>query len=493
LSHNNEVIAQGRSLAVDRLEAELEQALVALEDARGEAATLARECDAKDAEIRTLRSQLASHHEHLARRAVTADEAHVKLKIFLADIVSHSSEEQTRREEMRMLLEQLQDTTEALEEANTALAHLNTGLQQAVQERTAELEVMNAALSAREEQLRTLIMGIPQLVWRSHDGGQWTWSSPQWLDYTGQVFEQAAELGWLQAIHPEDRERTMAAWDNAAASGGIHVEHRIWHAAADAWIWHRTRSAPVREEGRVVEWLGTSTEVQQLKELQAHQEVLVAELQHRTRNLIGVVRALADRTLAGSASLDDFKIRFRARLGSLGRVQGLLSRLETGDRVTFGDLLRMELASLGALEGGKSRRVTLEGPEAVRLRSASVQILALGLHELATNALKYGALSQEGSHLAVLWRFTQEDDAPWLEVDWHETGVQIVLGPDGTPPRRGFGRELIERALRYQLGAKTRYEIEPGRVRCTIKIPMFEKETGQNPFLLCHPGADRPQ
>jgi PAS domain S-box-containing protein len=487
LSHNNEAIAQARPAAADRLEGELEQALVALEDARGEAAALALECDGKDAEIRTLRNQLASHQAHLARRAVTSDEAHGKLKTFLANIVSRSSEEETKREEMRMLLEQLQETTDALGEANAALAHLNAGLQQAVRERTAELEAMNGAMSAREEQLRTLMMGIPQLVWRSQDGGNWTWSSPQWLSFTGQVLEQSLGHGWLEAIHPDDRERTMAAWKNAAATAGIHVEHRIWHAAAKGWVWHRTRSAPVQENGRVIEWLGTCTEIQHLKELQSHQEVLVAELQHRTRNLIGVVRALADRTLAGSTSLDEFKIRFQARLASLGRVQGLLSRLETGNRVTFGDLLRMELTSLGALEGGKGRRVTLEGPEAVQLRSASVQILALGLHELATNALKYGALSQEDACLSVAWRVSQEDGAPWLEVDWHESGVRVAVAPDGAPPRRGFGRELIERALRYQLGARTRYNIEPGCVHCTIKIPMFEKQAPQDLFCFASP------
>lgn len=116
-------------------------------------------------------------------------------------------------------------------------------------------------MRSSEQRLRTLMEGIPQLVWRSLDGGRWTWSSPQWSSYTGQRDGESLELGWLQAVHPEERELTLNAWHDSARTGGLDVEHRLFNAAEDGYRWFHTRSAPVLDErGQVLEWLGTSTE-----------------------------------------------------------------------------------------------------------------------------------------------------------------------------------------------------------------------------------------
>ena len=255
----------------------------------------------------------------------------------------------------------------------------------------------------------------------------------------------------------------------------LDVEYRVRRAADGAWLWHHTRSVPVRDgEGRIVEWLGTSTDVHGLHELQERQDVLVAELQHRTRNLITVGRSLSDRTVGNAASLDDFKGRFGHRLAALSRVQGLLSHLSAGERVDFDELLRSELTALGVADG-KAERVTFDGPANVPLRSATVQTFALAVHELATNAVKYGALADgaANAHLAVRWRVEPgtADDPPILYVEWRESGV--IMPHVGAPTRdSGYGRELIERALPYQLGAETTYELGAGGVRCTIEMPI---------------------
>ena len=222
--------------------------------------------------------------------------------------------------------------------------------------------------------------------------------------------------------------------------------------------------------------LASSVRQQELAEkaqqYEARLEVMVAELQHRTRNLIAVVRSLSDRTLGNAASLDDFGKRFRPRLAALSRVQGLLSHLATGERVTFKELLCAELAAHGATDGLASQ-FTLDGPTDVPLRSATVQTFALALHELATNAVKYGALSSADGHLFVTWRVEPGagNDSFRLHVEWRETGVSM---PDITAPARGggYGRELIERALPYQLKAKTTYQMGPDGVCCTISVPI---------------------
>ena len=224
--------------------------------------------------------------------------------------------------------------------------------------------------------------------------------------------------------------------------------------------------------GTIVEWLGTSTEINDLREMQERQGVMVAELQHRTRNLITVVRSLSERTSANAVSIHDFRARFNQRLSALSRVQGLLSHLSAGQRVTFDELLRSELGALGALDANGDK-VTLDGPAGVRLRSTTVQTFALALHELATNAVKYGALATQGGHLTVSWRVVPVDDGgePRLHADWRETGVPLT--EVGSEPRGGgYGRELIERALPYQLKARTTYELTADGVHCTIDVPI---------------------
>ena len=327
-----------------------------------------------------------------------------------------------------------------------------------------------AALMASEGRLQTLMEGIPQLVWRSCEKGLWTWASPQWLQFTGQSPEQSRSMGWLDVIHPDDHAAATLAWADARPHGLLDIEYRVRRAANGDWMWHHTRSVPVRNEGgRIVEWLGTSTDVQVLKEFQERQGVLVAELQHRTRNLIALVRSTSEKTARGSADLTDFRARFRDRLDALARVQGLLSRLNDLERVTFDDLIKAELAAMDS----DPDKVTLEGPPGIRLRSSTVQTLAMGLHELATNAVKYGALRQPHARLAVSWRWESlgEGGKPWLHIDWRETGV--TMAPAGTDARgAGQGRELIERALPYQLSAKTSYELGRDGVHCTISLPV---------------------
>jgi two-component sensor histidine kinase len=130
----------------------------------------------------------------------------------------------------------------------------------------------------------------------------------------------------------------------------------------------------------------------------------------------------------------------------------------------------MELDALGVSSEGV-HRVTLDGPS-VPLRNSMVQTLALALHELATNALKYGALSQENGRLRVTWKLVKSDRGEVLAIQWMESGT---AGEVATL-RRGYGRELIERALPYSLGARTSYVFKPDGLHCTIDIPLGRKQ-----------------
>jgi two-component sensor histidine kinase len=197
--------------------------------------------------------------------------------------------------------------------------------------------------------------------------------------------------------------------------------------------------------------------------------VLNTELQHRTRNLLSVIRVLFDRTLSKHTTLDGFAEVFASRLDAISRVQIYLSRLVQGDKVTFDGLLRNELAAHAV----SLQQITLDGPEGVRLRSSTLQTFALALHELVVNAVKYGALSSPHAHLLVRWEIENDGgQQPMLHVHWEETGVTMP-STDDHAVQLGYGRELIERALPYQLKAKTQYEWRPDGVRCSISVPVL--------------------
>jgi two-component sensor histidine kinase len=206
-----------------------------------------------------------------------------------------------------------------------------------------------------------------------------------------------------------------------------------------------------------------------LREREEHLATVIAELQHRTRNLISVVGAIADDTLRTSRTLDDFKVNYHDRLEVLGRAQGLLFRMKERGRVTFDELLDSELAARSVRIG--DGQVTLDGPAGVQLRSGSVQTLAMVLHELAINAVRHGALGQPGGRLAIRWRqeIAADNGKPWLHIDWKENGVEMP-----SEAGVGNGRELIERALPYQFGARTTFVLEPDGLHCTISLPASE-------------------
>jgi PAS domain S-box-containing protein len=324
------------------------------------------------------------------------------------------------------------------------------------------------ALEASERRFRTLAENIPQLVFRSLSTGERTWGSPQWENYTGLSLPESLNYGWLNAIHPDDREPTLQAWREAQPDRTYFVEHRIRQGLDEIYRWHQTRALPIRVDDGRVEWVGTSTDVHEMRMLQERQGVLLAELQHRTRNLLAIVSSIAEQTMRSSPSSHEFEQDFTGRLRTLSRVQGLLTRSET-EKVLLSDIVLGELYAHGAEPGG---RVTVEG-EAVELPPKAVQTMALAVHELATNALKYGALKGPAGHLAVRWHVERTGAGRVLRLDWTESGVPM---PEEPPKRKGYGRQLIEKGIPYDVDAETRLEFGPDGVRCRIDLQLPDEE-----------------
>nr|WP_295659393.1 PAS domain S-box protein [Polymorphobacter sp.] len=319
-----------------------------------------------------------------------------------------------------------------------------------------------------EERFRVLATSIPQLVFRTLPDGDRTWGSPQWIDFTGLSLADSVGFGWLDAIHPDDLELTRDGWQEARASGEYYVEHRIRRAADGEYRWHQTRARPVSgSDTDVFDWVGTMTDIDDLRSLKDRQQVMMAELQHRTRNLLAVVQSIASQTIRNSTSVEAFGTEFASRLRALSRVQSILAIADSGE-IDLRMLVTAELEA-HAEQGIGGGRITIGGP-AVALPTISAQAFGLALHELATNAVKYGALAQPAGKLGVSWRIDNEDTSPYVRLEWEESGVEMP--PADALPRKGYGTELIERALPYQLRAKTRLEFRAGGVFCAIAVPL---------------------
>jgi two-component sensor histidine kinase len=195
--------------------------------------------------------------------------------------------------------------------------------------------------------------------------------------------------------------------------------------------------------------------------------VLLAELQHRTRNLLAVVQAIARQTMRSGGSLAEFAVEYESRLRALGRVQALLARTDQAP-MELRELIEIEVGAHGNGDPGK---VTIEGPQAL-VPAMSAQALALAMHELATNAVKYGALSQPTAKLEITWQIERGSPKSRARILWRESRVVM---PETVPTRRGYGTELVERALPYQLGAKTKLEFGNEGLRCEITVDVEER------------------
>jgi len=227
-----------------------------------------------------------------------------------------------------------------------------------------------------------------------------------------------------------------------------------------------------------VDRLATHRELEEAAETSA---ILVRELQHRVMNILANVGALARRTRASSASLDDFMRAFESRLGALGRAQDLLTR---GSMRGAGirELLSRELSAHGVdthrMDEG-NKRVTVQGVE-IQLPPKFLQALSILFHELATNAVKHGALGVENGRIEVFWRVEPSDAGDRLLIRWRETGVEI----NGKPSRRGLGLEAIEESLPYMLAATSSVVFHRDGVECTVQCPLPDGPSRDDSLLV---------
>lgn len=221
--------------------------------------------------------------------------------------------------------------------------------------------------------------------------------------------------------------------------------------------------SPLRDKwGRVVGASKVGRDITERKIAEERQQTLVNELNHRVKNTLATVQSLASQTLRSGGVSENTRNEFEARLLALSKAH---------DQLTRGNWEHADFATIVSDVFEPYRRtnsgVTLSG-EAVKLNAQTALTLAMILHELATNAAKYGALSQPTGTLSVSWKITNGAAPARLAIDWQEKG-----GPAVTPPvRRGFGSRLLERGITSELRGSARSTFDPAGFRCTMEIPV---------------------
>jgi two-component sensor histidine kinase/PAS domain-containing protein len=204
-------------------------------------------------------------------------------------------------------------------------------------------------------------------------------------------------------------------------------------------------------------------EIEQRKKAEQRQSLLINELNHRVKNTLAIVQGLAQQSFKGKLPVEEAREAFDARLGALAAAHNLLTR-KRWETALLSEIIS---DSVSATTGELSSRVTCDGSEVVLPPQTAVS-LAMAVHELCTNAIKHGALSNETGTIAVRWDVIPGESGPRLHLEWKETGGPTVTAPT----RRGFGSRMIERGLAAELHGSVTLDFAPDGLRCTIDAPL---------------------
>jgi PAS domain S-box-containing protein len=264
-------------------------------------------------------------------------------------------------------------------------------------------------------------------------------------------------------INADDRPRYMAMLSGLRRDNPSYSTTYRFTRPDGREIWlEDTARGEFDTEGRLVRLSGLGLDVTERKQAEARQSVLVAELDHRVKNLLVRVAAIVTETREHSTSMDDFVKALGGRLQSMSAAHSLLSK-GRWHGVGIANLVRDQLAPYAT-----GANVTIQGPN-IMLAAAATQALAMVVHELATNAAKFGALSRPGGRVSISWDAPSgNDDAADLTVEWRETG-----GPPVTKPTEaGFGTSLIDELISHELGGTVNLAFDPRGVYCRMRLPL---------------------
>jgi PAS domain S-box-containing protein len=343
------------------------------------------------------------------------------------------------------------------------LEQLNRELERRVADRTAELK-SSATRLLQCEQLRSLALAAGQMGSWDWDAasGDLSWDEGQYRIFGVNPNSFTVELDNVRAlIHPEDWERLRAALANVNEHAQtFQTEFRVHRPNGELRWCIGAAAASIDATHRVVRLGGVTVDITDRKSAEERQTLLVREVDHRARNALAVVQSIVRLTRAESK--EAYIAAVEERIIALSRAHVLLSE----SRWQGANLSRLLDEELAPYRRSETEKIVTNGPAAF-LEPATAQILALTLHELATNAAKYGALSSTVGRVRLSWQVGPSH----LELQWVETG-----GPSVQPPHsEGYGTRVITASVERQLDGCATFDWHPEGLRFTMSIPLGEK------------------
>jgi PAS domain S-box-containing protein len=271
---------------------------------------------------------------------------------------------------------------------------------------------------------------------------------------------------WKSHIHHEDRERVKAGI-HAVIDGGAERwtdEYRFLRADG-SYAYILDRGYVIRDaEGRAKRMIGAMLDISERKKAEEHQRLLTGELQHRVKNTLTLVQAIASQTMRGTTDINAMREAFASRLISLGRAHDILTQASW----MAAPIVDVVDGALDVHRQAGPCRIRTSGP-GVLLAAKPALSLALALHELATNAAKYGSLSNDTGTVDLRWHVVHEGDAPRFCLTWAEHGGPPILTQ---PSRTGFGSRLIERSFAAEVGGEVKLTYFPAGLVCRLEAAL---------------------
>jgi PAS domain S-box-containing protein len=324
-------------------------------------------------------------------------------------------------------------------------------------------------LRVSEAEFRTMTNATPALVWTSSNDGRITYMNERWHEFTGQTVEEALGFGWIDTVHPEDAERIRPYWQHCRETGEIYEGELRYRRKDGEYRWHAFRALPhVDSDSRGTKWFGVSVDIHERKRWEEHRELLINELNHRVKNTLSIVQAMASQSLRQVSDENRPQAQaFEDRLFALARAHDVLTR-ENWEGAELREIID-EVVEPYLRQ--KTRHFEIEGPR-LRLIPKTALAIAMAVHELTTNAAKYGALSVPSGCVVITWTITPGVE-PRLTLRWQERNGPLVA----PPARRGFGTRLIERSLAQDIGGDVQLTYAAAGFRCMVNIPLSDAST----------------
>jgi PAS domain S-box-containing protein len=331
------------------------------------------------------------------------------------------------------------------------------------------MRVRQAEAAQRSTELRfaQFAQASPDVLWIYDVAGRrFEYVSPSVHDLLGRLPEEVqADPGiWLSKIHELDRPLVENMLRDGKSEAQEPVEYRMQLNGTQRWVRDKAFLLPA-EPGHGARVAGLARDVTEAKRAEQQRELLIGELNHRVKNTLALVQALAAHTRHAAVSPTDFEQAFTSRLHALGHAHDLLTQTHWKG-TSLHQVIETGLAPFSVYDASQAR-VEVSGPQ-VWLNSNTAVTLTLAFHELATNAAKYGALSSTKGRVKIFWAAQPADDPKEVLLQWRESGGPSVEAPS----RKGFGTMLIEKVLAYEAEGEAKLEFLPEGLAFVFRLPL---------------------